>query len=649
MANYVVKIYNQTGFDTCNVPDSSRMIANNFTPYKEYTTFELVQGRYLSSLRVQLTAKEANKIDLVVISSDEIYDTTVYTVDGYTMMAPDVCEFRLLLEPYSTLGGFGYDSGNWVLNGSLKRCHVSVEDDNKNFYTLPEPFENREPIEWSVNRLNPASEYITLMETLSIPAILNKDGDSIVRAIKDDKININCYTDTKIGRGGQKVGAMVFFDGTNKDAYTVQYMEGIQPRELISTELHTPHSQHKVLLGSRWWDASKTNYSVQIEVQNDGAGSPTVVETITGSLSTDLVGQGRSGDITAIWEVPKNLVMIESSGIDYDPCELTKYGGCNDVIELEITGNIALTKWSQTTYNNKLNYGQDLMVKVYNPASGSSVEHQVTEIMTPGSAAEWISSVPYSIMGDVRPNGSPIFMFNYLNKADNKTNMIEILNGGSWRQVNLNETDVMDKMAQLQQHNTNVLYGFDQETLRINEWIDGFKGIFDTVGAAAEAKTSLGTIAGIGSGILSSAQTMWNDERTYWRNNTVNAQQNKELATKTAFASVTLNREATNYANDLDKNAFFAIVSHFSNHDLQAFDTFLTRYGYNVGNMPFDGDQTYFYNRPSYNFVQVNDMTVESVTGNVNLVNDCIERLKQGLRIWHVKPNAKDMLAGGNR
>ena len=640
MANYVVKIYNQTGFDTCNVPDSPRMIESNFTPYKEYTTFELVQGRYLATLRVQLTAIEANKIDLVTVSSDLINDTTVYTVDGYNMCAPDVCEFTLLLEPYSTLGGFGYDSGNNVLNGSIKRCHVSVEEDNKNFYTLPEPFENREPIEWSVQRLMAETENpLTLVETLSIPSQLMKK-DALCQLVGEGKVDVAGLSNSNCSRMGAVTGIFVGYDEKNSNSFVYQYMETVSARNLKSTILKV--EDQDITLGTRWWNADNINYEVTIShleyktVKDD--------KVLKGSLISDLVSDGRAGDVTAIWEVPRKFLMLGTTKLDYDPSEEDNYGGVDEAKSNSVSGSIALTKWATTTYNNKINYGQDLMVRVYCPASGSSSEHQVTEIMTPNSAAEWISSVPFTIMADVRPTGSPIFMFNYLNKSNNLDNMIEVVKGGQWRQVALTDVGTANKLDVMKNEHREELYNYDRATQRINNFV---ANVSDALNIAGNLK--LAFTGGGNESIVPYGLNIYNRQRQVWRNNLVNQQQNQELSSKAAMASVNISRESTSFANDRNKNTFFAIVSHFSNNDLMAFDTFLTRYGYNVGNMPFEEMQTAFYNRPSYNFVQVNDMTVESVTGNVNLVNDAVERLKQGLRIWHVKPNAKDMLAGGNR
>ena len=658
MANYVVKIYNQTGFDTCNVPDSPRMIESNFTPYKTYDTFELVQGRYLSTLRVQLTAKEANKIDLVVISSDLINDTTVYTVDGYDMKAPDVCEFHLLLEPYSTLGGFGYDSGNWVLNGSIKRCHVSVEDDNKNFYTLPEPFENREPVEWTVNRLTTRSNFITLIETLSIPSkIIPKDG--LTMAYLDGHADVSAYNDSIVSRASATSGAFCGYDTDNKDSFVYQYMESIVPRVMVGTKYKVPNGE-EINLGVRWWNANFINYKIMVYKIGQLPNKPEsglVQEEYQGDLLSDLASDGRSGDITAIWQVPAWYVNDTTKPyIDYNPEKESAddYGGYKTIESTKETGNIALTKWATTTYNNKLNYGQNLRIKIYNPASNGTIEHSVTDVMTPGSAAEWISSVPYTLFADIRSNGNPIFMFNYLNKADNISNMIEVLNGGKWRQVPLNISGVITKDAIMGMQHRNELNETDTMMNITNMITSMITGLNNT------AMSYRGTDSGnsyrdewmYNQGVLGQTNVLTNainQGYNIWRNNRVVQQQNAELNCRAAMASVNLSKDSSTFANDMNNNGFFSIVSHFSNNDLQAFDTFLTRYGYNVGNMPFDGDQTYFYNRPSYNFVQVNDMTVESVTGNVNLVNDCVERLKQGLRIWHVKPNAKDMLAGGNR
>lgn len=119
------------------------------------------------------------------------------------------------------------------------------------------------------------------------------------------------------------------------------------------------------------------------------------------------------------------------------------------------------------------------------------------------------------------------------------------------------------------------------------------------------------------------------------------------LGTRSRLATSNVSSGNSDTLRELTGNEFIMVVAQYSPEDLTNFDTFLTRFGYNVGNRRITNAD--FYSRPAYNFVQINDMTIQSVTGNEALIDLAKSQLKIGLRIWHKAPNAADMEASGNR
>ena len=138
-----------------------------------------------------------------------------------------------------------------------------------------------------------------------------------------------------------------------------------------------------------------------------------------------------------------------------------------------------------------------------------------------------------------------------------------------------------------------------------------------------------------------------NYERNLWREQKSIKDQNTILNARAAYSSFTASVSSVNYACDIGKNTFFAVVCNYSSDDLTMFDRFLTLYGYNVGSMWMTNET--LNTRPAYNFIQINDANIISKKGNLALVNDVLDRLKSGLRIWHKKPEVTDFGSGSNR
>ena len=173
----------------------------------------------------------------------------------------------------------------------------------------------------------------------------------------------------------------------------------------------------------------------------------------------------------------------------------------------------------------------------------------------------------------------------------------------------------------------------------------GFNAAGSTASGIGQILTGniAGGVGSIASGIGTVATTAMNGY------NMSKAQQEQQqlLQHASIAASAQISVGNSNFARECGMNTFIMIISQYSDTDTIAYDTFLTKYGYNVGNKIITNLD--FYTRPAFNYVKVNDITIESVTGSLNLINMVKEQLKLGVRIWHKKPNYLDMTAGGNR
>ena len=121
-------------------------------------------------------------------------------------------------------------------------------------------------------------------------------------------------------------------------------------------------------------------------------------------------------------------------------------------------------------------------------------------------------------------------------------------------------------------------------------------------------------------------------------------QQEKELAARASVAHPVLTMSTSNYLRECGYNAFYTIISSYSDTDLRAFDDFLTKYGYNVGNKAFE--ESDFYSRSHFNYVKLKSIIMKS-DRSMWMRNVAEEQLLRGVRIWHEYPS-RGAIADGN-
>lgn len=659
--SYNIKLYKNTMFDAVNVPDSYELLDNGEFEYDEFEDVNLVQGRYLINVRLTYDPSEANKVDYVVLTNNETNDKTAYVVNSYRMVTEDTCDFYLLLEPFLTMGGIAKQTGEGqtepgvvVLGGVVKRMHVPLTitgepskvtgSDETTFYMGNEPFTPQRHPDFEVKSLLDVSDTQTFIETLSIPSKLITDNKVVLAGQ-------TITTNTGPTRESSTSGATTISDIDATTAVsTLQYTERSLPRQLESTNLTI--DGNKIALGTRWWNEKCRYYTDVTYIGLDGK-----QHKASGDIVGDLIMDGRFSDVSGYWEVPSSFIS-SASYIEYKPYndkdEDVGYGGILGVVVNTKNINIPIKTFGYKPYNNKCYYGQSNIIKIFNPVSGASIEREIQDIISPTATPKDLGTISGYIGADVRPTGQPFFGFSYLFGADNKSTPMEVVNGGNWRQLNLTSTgissgsNIANISAAIAAENIQQKNSYLEREFVINTLGNGLSTVASTYGQVKGGNGNTLKAASEGfSYVTNFARDINITDYQIWENNKSVKDQNTILQAQAATASVTLKATNLNYFCDINKNTFYSISSHFDDVDMEQLDTFYERFGYNVGSIR--ASNFCFWTRPKFNFVQSDDIQFFAPNANINVINDVKERLKSGLRVWHVKPNTDLTLPGCNR
>ena len=126
MANYDVRVWSNTGFNSVNIPDSPSLLDS--LPSATYPALDLLQNRFLTSIRIRATFDQVKNADFCKLG--DFY----YFVDGVTMTSGDVAVLGLIPDFITSAGGTGSLT---ILDGVTSRVHVT--DDTYGKYTEPDP------------------------------------------------------------------------------------------------------------------------------------------------------------------------------------------------------------------------------------------------------------------------------------------------------------------------------------------------------------------------------------------------------------------------------------------------------------------------------------------------------------------------------
>ena len=668
---YRCEVYCNTGFNAVDIPDCYDTLKSCFTPWIEYDDIDLIQTEYLGILRLPgdtdggIPHEVARQVDYIVIEDPDVVPEGMkrccYTVESFVYTSYDVVEFRLLLDAYNTFGGFKLEtSGNEIFSGWANRMSVSLEEDASTFFTLDEPFQ---PSERSTTEIINLCDYgddrTVLVETSNIPpqVVENVGATNLPKGIKTPSNASITYDGTSVG-----CSATLVDQGSGKNSFN--YVRAINPRcrkmEPTNIGVQRPDGKVKVFNNAtRFWDGTLLNYETQM-IRDFGKDGTITAESKTGTLFTDFYNNRLDDSILGVWEVPTKLISLGTNK-QYRADVPTGYGGIDSFTNNVISGSqtvAAPTATSGAPYNNKAKYSQSITIMVYSPVSGQSLSKAITDICGTISPDSNSITLPYKITGDVRCGGSPIFLWQYVNNQDQTSALSESIHGGEWRALNI----FQEGARQVDKD----IFAIQQESLKrqmYGQIASGAVGLGTAIAAGfgSKATESLQIGAGGIASMVPQTATTWGFNTgvsvgaagaigsIYGAYRTARAMtEQQEIFNKQAIAAhSSIQISNTDYARDCGLNTFFMVVSKYSLQDMFSYDTFLTQYGYNVGNKRFENKD--LFTRPAFNYIRINDLQVKSLSTNQNLFLKVKEQMKMGVRLWHKAPDVQDMFPGGNR
>lgn len=587
MAEYKVTLFLNSGFNAVNIPDSVATL-NASAAHVEVDPVEILQNRFLTKVRINAEWGTVKDCDYCKIGN------FYYSVSSVNMLSENTAE--LSLNPDFILSAGGTKEGNatfQILDGITERQTVS--EDNFGEYTDDDPLTTpQRPLrlftEWLTDASRPGS-YTYISTTLD----LKKQGQN--------KEGVT-YTDPETGE-------------TATIPKTYQIDNSQVTKIGFAGEL-----QGDITDGTKYY------------IRDDGS-SPKD-ETIENGIAQARV-LGIENSIIDQWSVPKIYVDNANTGDPFSPTSVIGAAGSFDVpFPFE---------WNQTVKNKRVEYGEYCKYGIIT-TSGNSME-AAPEVLGDGTApkVEW--------RADPRPEGKPYFRFHSMNgDTEFWRNCIA---GSKWQKVPLvYQGQSGTALTRLNFNNDRAMKSqLKSQFLNSNE-IDRFQNTLESIGSAFTGSLSgaakgfkygglIGAGEGAVKGILGTAydyefsNAKLENARDYYKANYALEKKNElsQLYQDTTVYTPTVNFPyESDIIRDVKGNGVLVYRYEYDPYDADRIDKLLTMYGYKETESLTMGN---FNRRKKFDYVQCSSVTV---TGLPRWWNDGIgDQLRNGIRIWHVKPD----------
>lgn len=598
MASYAVRLYQNTGFNGVNIPDTPARL--NACTYIDVDSVEILQDRGLDHIDVNATWDQVENCDYVKVGA------WYYSVPsgGIQMLNEDVARLSLLSDPLTSAGGFSVASDGTVttkfdiLDGVTQRCTVS--DDSWGKYTNSDPLiVPQEPLQIETEWLNTS---------------VDEDSDHI-------------YTETTIDlitTMGQGTGTTYTDDETGE---TVTVPQTYPTLDLTSYSLDGAQIQSAY---TRVYDRTDTT-------QVGGASGTAKSNIASGLQYINSLGVAQ-GSVLSQWKVPSKFASetksnpgttVGTTAVEYTDQIVSNISGASGSLSSTISPDYA------TVDNKRLLYGE------YNKygmitCAGSSAEFKPEDL-----GGETAPSISYK--SDPRPSGKPYYRFTTINgDTDFWRNSIAgspwenvplVYQGASGSALTRLNFDNDRKLKELDKTQYEDRYAL-QQLQAGGQVAMGAAGLVGSIasGNVAGAVSSGSEMLGGLNSVMTNAQNKQQYEAQY------KAQKANELSqlyqsTEVYAPTVTFPYNA-DILRDVKGNGVCVYKYHMSDNDTARCDKLLTMYGYQTA----EALTTAHFGRRQY-FDYVACSTV-SITGLPKWWCDEIAtQLKVGVRVWHTLPD----------
>ena len=594
--SYSCRIYKNSGFNSCNIPDTPALLEQ--CAFIDVPTVQIMQERFLSSIRVKATWGDIKNGDYVKLYNPDTGSQWFYSIENISMQAKDVAVLSVIPDYINSVGGV---SGLKIVDGITERVHVSTDGFGE--YTMDDPLTTpAEPLQVQKVWVQIAKDTNTIVEsTVDIPwQMSGADGVTFV-----DK-----NTET-----GDESRVVVPTLATFSD----------QALGNLSTTFGLEGTETVINQGTKCFDLSDNSKA-------EGATYDSA-QTIKAGISR-LRSLGVENAVIAQVSMPTEFVSVNNAagaliGGKYTWSFVRRLSGVWTENEINIPYVYTGAK------NNRVNYGEYTKYGIISTSS-ESCEFDAEDIVESGSAVPHITKV-----GDPRPTGKPYFRFKTVNGDSSQLGFFRnCISGLPWKNVPLVYREASgNALNTLRYENSKAVsaqaynYGTQQNVFsQAQNLVSGSAGV---LGSAMTGDVS-GTLSGM-------ANTVANAYALEMQ------QSNREATTKIARRNELAELEIANtvytptvnfpmnaeFLRDFYGNGCLVYRYKYSQNDINRIDRLLTMYGYRHAKPLTASD---FTNRLYFNFVKCPNVTV---TGHPRWINDGIhEQLANGVRVWHVLPDS---------
>lgn len=595
-----VEVFYNTGFDYNNIPSSSVVLYNNFTP-RSFADCAIKQNRTLAKIRIACSYTDIDGADYLVLTWNNT--KTFYFVTNITMLNDNCAELDLMLDGLTTIGLSNIE----LVSGWCTRKHVS--DDTLMSNILSEPFVPSHDL------------------TLEVSDILKP---SISKMADGTEIN---------GKDINVVGASFNLLGDFNEATKYTVDDGSDavvcprcpkmPDTYDYTELHFSIPSF-----------TSTFYKIPMTYLFDGS-QLLVKENLNSARAL-----GLDNGITSSYIIPRGYYLnVTRATIDDEQTYYSLFTRISSNYGTDMNTNIKY-KYDVDGYtpmNNKV-YALWNIFTLMSTCSGNRAEFKADEIYNPTS-----ETFNLTFFADLAPNGKPYFAPSYYyGSTRNALNLA--ISGMPWQNQPIaydrtsgSAFDVVNRQIELNQFLT---ADYRLEQARSNNTVSSIVGgLTGASGSVNKLNTNAwNNTATSWNAIANGAQSLynWNLNKETYMYNEQNLNQAKQRSALAFNRSMNFNVPQITFPRDESLQNYvgnYVVVTrnHLSDNDVKRFDVFLNMYGYAVDE-PLK--MTDFTSRRLYNYVQARDVSIKT-TSNVPLYirNLVVSQITDGIRVWHTAPD----------
>lgn len=591
MAQYTVRLYFETGFNSINIPDGPAMLNGNEATippatefsYLDFPSLDINQERFLPMVRIRASWDVIKNADYCRIGN------WYYIVSDIRMTSGDVAELSLIPDFITSAGGV---SQLQILDGVTDRVHIT--DDSFGLYGEEDPYlapayDMDVSIDSNTGSFRTGDSYTFIESTVDLVTT----GRYMDGTLEQDAIVATGY-DTEDVEYHVTYPTVKYIPGQVATGYAVR---------VGGTNIPLPSTRGQILY---YMNPSDSDY----ELLTNGI-------AVVRSLGIDQC-------LSGCFEIPSGMINAPSVA----PQGLR-------VMNLLGTGvkrESSLPFVFGSARNNRIFYGSWTPFTLIS-ASGASVQVKAEEVYASGASHPSVITV-----ADPRREGKPYFRFDPLNGntvAGNQNDLFRnCVSGLNWRSVPMVFTD---KKGWYQEalHYTESMFrsSMNMQQARSAKDLGEFTGVASAIGSNA----GVGPIGAAGAA-FNYANTSMGRELAY-----LHYLENTRLERAYEEAEFNINTTVNvpeirfpmnpDLAGDMMGNGYIVFRPVYKPQDITRLDKVLTAFGYKYTKVL---EPTDFTNRRDFNYVRASISV-----GNLPRwwANGIAAQLSGGVRVWHKRPN----------